>query len=199
MSILLGFDPGGAKNFGWCVAGDSPELPLSIIATGLANDASTAVQAALAAIPTGRVVLAAGIDAPLVWSRSGPRNSDRAVRTALQQAGVKNVSGRVQDVNSLQGACLAQGLLAGIELRERFPSVPLTEAHPKALRLLCPEALAFTHISEHGRDAVLAAFTAWALVHKPHGWSDLFAREVRFYSPLADPLAYFMPLSGEFV
>jgi hypothetical protein len=193
VSVLLGFDPGGANAFGWCVARDSAQLPLSIVATGIASSARAAVASALAAVPTDETVLAAGIDAPLLWARSGPRNSDRVVRQAIARAGAPHPAGTVQDVNSLRGACIAQGILAALELREAIALLPLTEAHPKALRWLCPEAAAVAAPSEHERDAALGALTAWALVHKPAGWCDLYADEVPFYTPLQAPLSYFMP------
>lgn len=193
VSVLVGFDPGGVNAFGWCVARDSSQLPLAPLATGIASNARAAVAAALAAVPNGEVVAAAGIDAPLLWARSGPRNSDRIVRQAIARAGAPHPAGTVQDINSLRGACLAQGILAALELRDAVSLLPLTEAHPKALRWLCPHAAAVAAPSEHERDAVLAAFTAWALVHKPPDWCDLYAEEVPSYTPLASPLSYFMP------
>jgi hypothetical protein len=193
VSILLGFDPGGVNAFGWCVARDSAQLPPSVLATGVVSNARAAVAAALAAVPHGEVVLAAGIDAPLLWARSGSRHSDRFVRQAIARAGAPHPAGTVQDMNSLRGACLAQGILAALELREAISLLPLTEAHPKALRWLCPHAAAVVARSEHERDAVIGAFTAWALIHKPPDWCDLYAEEVPFYTPLAPPLSYFMP------
>lgn len=193
MSLILGFDPGGAGRFGWCAALDSHKLPLSLVAAGTADDARSAVGAAVAAVPRGEVVAAAGIDAPLVWSRSGPRNADRVVRNAIKNAGAPHPAGTVQDVNSLRGACLVQGFLAAVELRERFPALPLTEAHPKALRWLSSDASEIDRSSEHERDAILAAVTGWALVHKPAEWVDLYLAEREVFTPLQPPLSYFMP------
>lgn len=196
MGVLLGFDPGGAGTFGWCVARDSVWLPLEVLASGVTSHAKSAVAAAISVVPSGQEVLAAGIDAPLVWARSGPRNCDLTVRQAIRQAGAKHSAGTVQDVNSLRGACLVQGILAGLELREAFPSLPLTEAHPKALRWLCSESAKIVASTDHERDAILGAFAAWALVHSPSGWCDLYLNEVPYFTPLPRPLAYLMPLTG---
>jgi hypothetical protein len=116
------------------------------------------------------------------------------VREAIRKAGARNAGGTVQDVNSLRGACVVQGILAAIELRDRHPDLLITEAHPKALRWLLRDAQALTHDSEHQRDAHLAAITAWALVHSEPGWRDLYQGEPSFYSPIAQPLVYFMPV-----
>jgi len=195
MNVLLGFDPGGQSRFGWCVAADGDALPLSVLASGLANSARRAVESACAHVPTGQRVLAAAIDAPLVWPRSDTRVVDRLVRDAVKNAGAPHPAGTVQSVNSLRGACLVQGILTGVELRERSPGLPLTEAHPKALIWLCPQASAFAPRSEHERDAALSAFSAWALTHHPPGWLDVYVHEGPRFSPLSPPLHYFMPSS----
>ena len=196
MAVLLGFDPGGKGSFGWCVAYDNSVLPLQIVASGVSNHAASAVATCLSALPAAHDVLAAGIDAPLMWSRSGRRSADVRVRNAIRKAGAPHVGGTVQEVNSLRGACLVQGFLAAIELREHFPGLPLTEAHPKALRWLCMEAREFISSSEHERDAALSAFTAWALINRPLGWSDLYAEKANSYPLVSMPLSYFMPISA---
>lgn len=194
MGVILGFDPGGVGNFGWCVSYDADTLPLAVIATGLADGGSVAVEAALNAIPQGHNVVAAGIDAPLVWSKQGARKADVLLRSAIRNAGAPHPSGTVQDVNSLRGACLVQGLLTGMLLRERFPSIVISEAHPKALRWLLTEATDIDAQTEHQRDAILGAFSAWAAIHQPNGWVDLFSEAGSIYSPLGGQLVYFMPL-----
>jgi hypothetical protein len=191
--VLLGFDPGGKGKFGWCVADDADSLPLSICASGLASGAREAVERALAAVPAGRAVLAAGIDAPLVWPRGEARSADTAIRSAIKRAGSRTAGGTVQSINSLRGACLAQGILVGVELRERFPTLLLTEAHPKALRWLSADAAAITAPTEDERDALLGAFSAWAAVQRTSGWTDLYEKEGPWFSPLGQPLHYFMP------
>ncbi len=193
MDFLLGFDPGGKRNFGWCVVAHGVDMPNQPIAAGLADNASGAIVAALGCIPHDGRLVAAGIDAPLFWSRTGSRIADKQVRDAISRAGAPHAAGTVQDVNSLRGACLVQGMLAGLELRKRFPFLPITEAHPKALRWLLPAVAAITAASEHERDAMLAAIAAWATLAHPAGWIDLLQQEIDPYSPLHAPLAYVMP------
>ncbi len=193
MDLLIGLDPGGKRNFGWCIVAHRVHMPSRPIASGLADNASEAIVAALCCVPHDGRLVAAGIDAPLFWSRKGPRIADKRVRDAIHRAGAPHASGTVQDVNSLRGACLVQGMLAGLELRERFPSLPITEAHPKALRWLLPAVAGISASSEHERDAMLAAIAAWATLAHPAGWTDLLQQEAAPYSPLHAPLAYVMP------
>lgn len=192
MEFLLGLDPGGAGNFGWCIAAHSDRLPVAL-ASGLSDSAPQAIASALDEIPAGGVLVAAGIDAPLFWSRTGNRAADHRVREALRGTGAPYRSGTVQNLNSLRGACLVQGMLAGLELRERFPTLPITEAHPKALRWLLPEVATITAGSEHERDAMLAVVSAWAVLKQFSDWSDLLAGEPDAYSPIRPPLVYWMP------
>lgn len=195
MKVILGLDPGGKGNFGWCIVRDSNEMPSQPIASGLADNAEMAVTAAVAEIPEGGLLIAAGIDAPLFWQKRGSREVDLIVRRAIHLAGSPHASGTVQDVNSLRGACIVQGVLSAISLRERFPTIPITEAHPKALLWLLPEAARLKANSEHERDALLAAVTAWAAYNSLPGWSDIHSAEPDPYSPISQPLHYFMPAS----
>lgn len=193
MEVFLGFDPGGKGTFGWCVAYVDGDGFLTRLASGLEDYALLAVSSALAAVPEGGVVAGAGIDAPLYWSRSGSRSSDVTVRAAIKRAGAKHAAGKVQDVNSLRGACLIQGMLAALELRERYPDLLITEAHPKALLWLYPPAKLVEGRSEHERDALLAALAASVAVKPKDGWQDLLETERSPYSPVSQPLHYFMP------
>jgi hypothetical protein len=108
---------------------------------------------------------------------------------------------------------LVQGVLAGMLLRERYPNVPLTEAHPKAYLWISGAAspgkpprvisaggmpqqftMTGTGHADHVRDAAIACLSAWAMVRKPPGWSDLYTQEEGALSPLAAPLGYWMPI-----
>lgn len=193
MQILLGLDPGGAGNFGWCIALYTDDMPMIPLACGLSNNAHQAIHFALASIPEGATLVSAGIDAPLFWSKTGTRNADHTVRHAIKQAGAPHVSGTVQDINSLRGACLVQGMLAALELRDRYPELPITEAHPKALRWLLPNLLDIEANSEHERDAMLAAVSAWAAYKPSSDWEDLLAHEENSYTPVSMPVYYMMP------
>ena len=137
MNVLLGFDPGGAGAFGWCVAEHSPELPIRVLRTGIANHAEDAVAAARRKLSPADSVIGAGIGAPLFWTAAGDRRSDQLIRTQILALGAQ--PGSVQHVSSLQGACLVQGMLAAMLLRDLYPALPLSESHPKAF--LCSPAL----------------------------------------------------------
>lgn len=108
-----------------------------------------------------------GIDAPLWWSsgEGGGRHVDKQLRKKY-----RIIPGTVQSANSLRGAALVQGVVLAFMLRKRFPTVKVTETHPKALLL----ALGFAprswndfsgrfHLngkrpgSDHERDALVGA------------------------------------------
>lgn len=84
-------------------------------------------------------------------------------------------------------------MLAALELRERFPDLPITESHPKALRWLLPSLFEFEDRSEHERDAMLATVSAWAAFNRPADWEDLFAHEENAFTPVSMPVLYIMP------
>ena len=139
-SFILGFDPGGVGHFGWsiceAIGGKLQPHPM----TGLANDAWHAICEAKKNLPDNPTVLAAGIDAPLFWSKKGGRKVDEVLRQALKATDfpVSKVGGTVQTVNSLQGACLVQGLLLTRFLSTTGWDLTITESHPRALcHLLC--------------------------------------------------------------
>ena len=208
---LAGFDPGGAEQFGWCVVEATPELPLTPYMTGIASHAAEAVDCVLKAVPSQSTLIAAGIDCPLFWSIDGDRNADRVVRREIKRLGASAPGGTVQHVNSLRGACLAQGLIATKLLQAAVPSIRVTEAHPKALLWLLGlatrqkpvKSITMRDLSEffsttpggyteHERDAVLASLGAWAMMKKASGWEDLFEFENQPFVPVP-PVAYWMP------
>ena len=45
MGVLLGFDPGGLKAFGWCIVEDAERLPLRVLEGGHADNAEDALKA----------------------------------------------------------------------------------------------------------------------------------------------------------
>lgn len=163
--MWIGADPGGAGNFGIALLNDDGRY-----STACVSCADEAVDFVLrsSSKPTG-----AGIDAPMWWSGglSGDRAADRWIRKRYGIA-----AGTVQAANSLRGAALVQGALFAERIRLKFPGLPLTESHPKAvLRALglpgtdessrwaefCRTyAISGEHASEHERDAVIGAITA---------------------------------------
>ena len=108
------------------------------------------------------------------WSaaKRGDRKADVCLRRKYGNAS----PGKVLAINSLYGAVLAQGAMLAVELRRRFPELPITEAHPglflRAWGRCFDESKRFDElkdhfdihvepgISDHERDAVIAALAA---------------------------------------
>ena len=196
--VVLGFDPGGKKAFGWAVCGSNGQR-LHVQRTGVVSDAEEAHAAVSEVLPANAHVVAAGIDAPLFWGRSRGRRADDIVRDAVKARGHGGASGTVQQVNSLRGACLVQGVLLGRLIHQSIPHAPITEAHPKALLWLLKTCDlsdlvdgANPTASEHERDAVLAAYAAW--MGPRADWRNLLEDEPRPVLPLGTPVKYWMPL-----
>jgi hypothetical protein len=208
MGLFLGFDPGGAGAFGWCVAAGT-NLPLEVVARGVGRHAEHAYESARAA--AGKKVDGVGIDAPLFWRSNGDRHVDQLVRTEIIALGAKG--GTVNSVNSMRGACLIQGMLIGMLVRQTLPpTTNLTESHPKAalwlLRLAFPghppAEIDLSQLqtyfmgntlgaTDHERDAAIGALSAFAMTTNLAGWRDLFPSEGNSLSPLQRPLGYWLP------
>jgi len=121
--FILGFDPGGIGRFGWSVCSATPGT-LVLLQTRLADDAVGALHGVERAMESCDLqgtppVLAAGIDAPMFWGEKGNREIDATLRRVLRETQFPTPGGTVQQVNSLRGACLAQGMLLGKYLHER--------------------------------------------------------------------------------
>ena len=211
--VYVGFDPGGLGNFGWCVAEATDAQSLCVLESHDENNAKSATDAVLGLTKTKTAkIIAIGIDSPLFWSSEGDRVVDRDVRGAIKRKHCPTLGGTVQNVNSLRGACLAQGILAAHLMREAFPEVQITESHPKALLWLLGLATpdvpvdsikakdlhAFVtfpsngDVSEHQRDAALGAYAAWAMASPCDRWTNLFTREPWPFVPVP-PVGYWMP------
>lgn len=212
MNVVLGFDPGGKGAFGWAIAQFDGGLPLQLKACGDADHAQEAVEDIRALLGPSEKVVAAGIDSPLYWTPSCDRAADSMVRQWLRDQGAPSPGGTVQHVNSLRGACVVQGMVCGILLRQEFGGIQICEAHPKALlwrlglatthrppaEILVSDLSAFVQggrgqNSEHARDAVLGVVSAWAMYVNAPGWIDLMALEEGVIQPLSGPLGYWMP------
>lgn len=209
--VVLGFDPGGEKQFGWCVAKTTASALLSLSASGTASHAAEAIEDALSNIAGIDEVVAAGIDSPLFWVANGDRKADVVVRDGIRQLGAPNAGGTVQNVNSLRGACLVQGVLIAHLLRQKWPQIRITESHPKALLWLLGIAnrerraadVRVGHLSEliscespcteHMRDAALGAVAALAMIERRTGWQDLYAQETIAFTPVS-AVEYWMPI-----
>lgn len=193
---VVGFDPGGEKAFGWAVLSVNGDN-LSLYASGTCTGAPAALSAVCAATPI--IPVAMGIDAPLFWVESGDRKADGVVRKMVCVAGGE--SGTVSHVNSLRGACLVQGILIARLATSIWPNSIVTEAHPKALRLVSQAARDFVADigevvrTDHERDAALAAYTAFAFLIKRTGWRDLVPLETLPFFPSGHRVSYWFPES----
>lgn len=175
----LGFDPGGKGNFGWCVL-DVEGDELAIFKSGTCSSAAEAFDQAEKALALTEPQ-AVGIDAPLHWVAQGDRPADKAVRDAVKKFGGQTSS--VLSVNSLRGACLAQGVIIARRVRKAWPKCPIAEAHPKALLAVDPDVLDKIRMHkfslecegklEHERDAVLAAYSAMCTRTVKAGWESV--------------------------
>lgn len=135
------------------------------------------------------------------------------IRQMMRERGAQNVGGTVQSLNSLRGACVAQGVIAAHLLRMEIPSIRITESHPKALLWLIDIAtsrhgvsqIQISHLKEllecdlelscdHERDAALGSIGAWAMFVKRPGWWNLFVDEIEPFVPVA-PVEYWMPMT----
>lgn len=210
MGLFLGLDPGGAGKFGWCVLEPTGnQTILRLVGRGVANHAQAAVAASLGAIGSGTLD-SAGIDAPLFWQAHGDRHVDQLIRRNIVSIG--SHGGSVNVVNSLRGACLIQGMMAAMLLRQVCPKLPITESHPKALLWLLgiastgnrPKKISLSDLgilikgnvtgaSDHERDAALSAYTAFAMATKLQGWVNQFQNEPNPISPLDPAPGYWLP------
>lgn len=162
-AVWIGADPGGAGNFGVAELFQDGNTRTACVSS--AREAAEWIQG---------TPLGAGIDAPMWWSAraSGDRKADVCLRRRYG-----NVSpGKVLAINSLYGAVLAQGAMLAVELRGRYPKLPITESHPglflRAWGRCFDEKQRFDAlkrgfkihaepgISDHERDAVIAALAA---------------------------------------
>ena len=208
MNIFLGFDPGGAGtgkgNFGWSICREV-DGKLERVTTGLAKeawDALNQVKDELTRQGSTRV-LAAGIDAPLFWTKTGKREVDAFIE---QKSGIKPIP-----INSLYGAAAVQGPLLAKHLSDTWDSLLITESYPKALE--CQLAYTRKHQAEyqmvqcltaglnaetgqnHQRDATLGAISAWAAIRQPANWQNLYLLEPGPINPFDISVSYWMPIA----
>lgn len=173
------------------------------------------VKKALTSPDYNPAVLAAGIDAPLFWSKTGHRKVDDVLEQAMKDTcfPTPEVGRIVQAVNSLQGACIAQGPLLAKYLRDdkSWKVLEITESHPKVLGHLLlrteqPQWLmdmvenVVRGLTTHRRDATLCAVAAWAMLFHQRqnlpNWQNLYPRELHRVPlfGLDPPVSYWMPI-----
>ena len=208
-NLFLGFDPGGEGNFGWSICREVAGVLQPRPTTGLADnawDAITQVKDAIASlIPQyDSSVLAAGIDAPLMWNKIGDNYGRRGVDDILINALANNglEMNSVLAPNSLYGAVVVQGPVLARQLSETWDLV-VSESHPKVLEQLLPltkqpewkMAQELTiGLDSHKKDAALSAISAWAAIRKPTRWQNLYDRDSSLFTPSGIPVTYWMPI-----
>lgn len=205
--VILGFDPGGKDAFGWSVCHVIDDVLQPLARTGLACDASGALDGARRALEASAgspCIVAAGIDAPLRWSKRGGRRIDAIIRGSLSDSGFATPSGTVQHFNSLRGSCVVQGVLLARFLHEAW-GLEITETHPKALEHLLRNSDETSMVGmvddlthgkfEHERDATLSAIAAWAMNRRLPGWRNLYEEEPCLVQPFGTPVSYWMPIA----
>ena len=155
--VWVGADPGGKGSFGLAFVHVSGQLCCYTVSS---------VEEAVKRIVRVGMPLGIGIDAPMWWS-AGPgagRCADARLRERYGLSG-----GTVQSGNSLRGAALIGGALLASRVREKFPSVRITESHPKALlgafewdgpSFAKKFGMPMAWSNEHERDAAIAAVCA---------------------------------------
>jgi predicted nuclease with RNAse H fold len=158
----IGVDPGGERCFGIAILRAD-----SSCHTFCVNHVDAALNVILEQIRSTPAGI--GVDAPLWWS-SGPAGLRKADKRIRDQYHLPNRN--VQAVNSLWGAVLAQGMMFVARMREAFPTVNVTETHPKAvlvgLGTSAWKELFATLVTgvtletqpDHERDAVISAIAA---------------------------------------
>ena len=141
------------------------------------------------------------------------RKADSTVRRAIHRLGAQHVAGTVQQLNSLRGACLVQGVTAATLIRRNAQRTLITETHPKALLWLL--GIATVHrpakdveigdlapaidagiraVSEHERDSVISCIAAAAFHERHAGWYDLAAVEPDIIEVVPGGAAYWIPM-----
>ena len=196
--IWIGADPGGKAKFGLAILRADGSIKTWCVDCADAAVEQVGKQGVTA--PAG-----IGVDAPLWWSSAGSsdRKADKWLRKNYHLSG-----GRVQTGNSLRGAALIQGMMFVHRMREKFPGVPVTETHPKALMdtLGTNTWVAFAERfglkatldenQQHERDAAMSALAAREGFEKRWAIDLSTRRDEREQDPASywlAPVHYFWP------
>ena len=160
--VWIGVDPGGATNFGVAIL--KADESCHTCTVDFVDAAVEIIREHVNAMPAG-----IGVDAPLWWSsgKGGLRKADQWIRRQYRLH-----PRNVQAVNSLWGSVLAQGMMFVTRIREVFPSVNISETHPKAVLVALGREPWKVHLAsirtmvtldskpDHERDAIISAVAA---------------------------------------
>ena len=210
MDIFLGFDPGGSGGkrarkgkFGWSICREVGGQ-LERVTTGLAKEAWGALSQVKDELEhyngQGNArVLAAGIDAPLFWTKTSKREVDDFIE---QESKIKPIP-----INSLYGAAAVQGPLLAKHISDTWDSLPITESYPRVLERQLTRIGKHQMVQRltkdlndatgenHERDATLGAISAWAAIRQPANWQNLYLREPGPINPFDISVSYWMPIA----
>ncbi|MYC34826.1 MAG: hypothetical protein F4X64_16845 [Chloroflexi bacterium] len=161
-------------------------------------------------------VVAAGIDAPLLWNKRGDRQGYRKAEddlaTALEAIGRRPPTAAYR----LPGEVTMQGPLIAWYLGAEW-NVAITESYPRVFRQLLEyiNRCDLLHTAdrlmqgltpssrrpeecEHGheQDATLLAMAAWAAIQNPPlpNWQNLYDGDDCLFNPSGVPVSYWMPI-----
>ncbi len=221
-TTVIGLDPGGQKAFGWCIMTISSEGEIVKMEKGTGSFIDSIIDRIASELDSFNpsIPSAVGIDAPLYWSTAiqgskSERVSDRLIRQLMNPN--EGVSSSVLHVNSLRGACLVNGILSIVRLREKWSKIKITEAHPGALKIIVPEQIErfiesrspkivdfppekIKDKNNHEYDAAIAAFSAWKMIIGSEVWTDLIIEEKKddkekekLFFPAGENIAYWFP------
>lgn len=163
--LYLGYDPGGGGAHGVAMIADRQAICDTV---PTAQDAITWFDERC----RDQAPSAVGIDTLTLWSTgpAGWRPADRALRAAYP-----GVAASVVPPNSLYGAMPINGVAVGLELRRIFPTLRITETHPKILYFALTRSV--YDFAEH-REQMVQDLVGWVAVGpcevgSEHAWDAL--------------------------
>lgn len=163
--LYLGYDPGGGGAHGVAAIDDRQAMCDTILT------AEHAIAWFRERCPD-LAPSAFGVDTLTLWSTgpAGWRPADRALRAAYPE-----VASSVMSPNRLYGAMPINGVAVTLALRENFPTLSITETHPKVLYFALTGAV--YDFAEH-RDQMVQNLVGWlglgaCEVSSEHAWDAL--------------------------
>jgi hypothetical protein len=192
--LIAGYDPGGDHKHGLAILTIESGACKAVKTFGpesarrsKSGAALHSVRDVLTALNEVGPIAAIGVDTLARWSTSqgGWRQADKLLRNDYGAGeGGKGVALSVTAPNSLYGSMSLNGMMVLLELRKKWPSIHITETHPKVLYyaktnkkydypvtrlemderlskwLGHPEGFVATK-NDHEWDAVVSAYAAW--------------------------------------
>ncbi len=123
--VIVGYDPGGNNAHGLCLIRYSKGVILNVQVS--THPTAKSIIDELTKIND---VIAIGVDTLTCWSTgaSGWRPADRWLKKEY-----KEITHSIASANSLFGAMGLNGMSVLLSLKERYPEILISEAHPKVL------------------------------------------------------------------